>query len=86
VISVATRGGIGLGDAKLAIGLVFAAGWAGWPMAVLAVTLGFTLTGLTGIALVLFTSASRKAAIPHGPFMVAATMAAIVVASLGPCK
>jgi leader peptidase (prepilin peptidase)/N-methyltransferase len=82
VISVATGGGIGLGDAKLAFGLAFVAGWAGWPVAALAITLGLVLTGLTGIVLLLFTRASGKDSLPHGPFMVAGTIAAVVLANL----
>lgn len=77
--SIVTRGGLGLGDAKLAVGLALTAGWSGWHAAALAITLGFILTGLTGAFLLLLRRVGRKDSLPHAPFMVAATIAAIAL-------
>lgn len=82
LLSAITRGAVGLGDAKLALGLVLAVGWAGWRAAAAAIMLGFVLTGLTALVLLLFTSAGRKDSLPHGPFLVAASIATITLANM----
>ncbi len=82
VLSLATRGGIGLGDAKLAPGLAFTAGWTAWTAAVFAVILGLVLTGLAAIGLIVFAHAGRKDSLPHGPFMVLATVMTVVLTHL----
>ncbi|MFK3984474.1 prepilin peptidase [Micromonospora sp. NPDC050397] len=82
LMSALTGGGIGLGDAKLAFGLGITVGWAGWPAVAVATFLGLVLTGLGALVLLLLRRAGRKDAIPHGPFMVLAALATIVVAAL----
>nr|WP_230416923.1 A24 family peptidase [Micromonospora tarapacensis] len=82
LMSLLTRGGIGLGDAKLAFGLGITVGWAGWPAVAVATFLGLVLTGLAAVVLLVLRRAGRKDAIPHGPFMVLAAIATIVVTAL----
>jgi leader peptidase (prepilin peptidase)/N-methyltransferase len=74
-----TSGGMGLGDAKLALGLGLAVGWNGWAAIFAAVTLGLLLTGLAATALLALGRAGRKDPIPHGPFMVLGSIAVLVV-------
>jgi leader peptidase (prepilin peptidase)/N-methyltransferase len=80
--SLFTAGGIGLGDAKLAFGLGLAVGWSGWPSAVFSMTLGLALTGLTAVGLLVLRRAERKDSIPHGPFMMLATVSTVVLTHL----
>ncbi|MDG4793114.1 prepilin peptidase [Micromonospora sp. WMMD1082] len=87
LMSLLTRGGLGLGDAKLALGLGIGVGWIGWPAVALATFLALVLTGLTAVALLASGRAGRKDAIPHGPFMVLAAMVVVVAlhwGTLGP--
>ncbi|SCL36258.1 prepilin peptidase [Micromonospora aurantiaca (nom. illeg.)] len=87
LMSLLTRGGLGLGDAKLALGLGIGVGWMGWPAVALATFLALVLTGLTAVALLVSGRAGRKDAIPHGPFMVLAAMVVVVAphwGTLGP--
>ncbi len=74
----ATRGGFGMGDAKLAAALVWALGWAGGVVA-----LGVTvLAGGCGAAAVLL---SRRrglgAPIPYGPFFLVGGVVALLLAA-----
>jgi leader peptidase (prepilin peptidase)/N-methyltransferase len=68
------RGGMGWGDVKLAafIGLV-----TGFPLVFIALLLGILSGGLTAAILLLARLKSRKDAIPFGPFLALAAMAAL---------
>ena len=79
VMAFATRRGFGLGDAKFALLTGLAAGWYGWPVALDAYVLGLLFAGLFGVALLITRRASRKDSIPIGPFILAGTLAAIVL-------
>lgn len=82
LMSLLTSGDIGLGDAKLAFGLGVVVGWNGWPAVVFAMMLGLLLTGVTAVALLVLKRARRKDSIPHGPFMVLATVTTIVLTQM----
>jgi len=71
LLAVATRGGMGWGDVKLAalIGLA-----TGFPLVFLAVIMGAIMGGIVGIALLITKKRKRKEAIPFGPFLSLATM------------
>ncbi|HHW42818.1 MAG TPA: prepilin peptidase [Desulfotomaculum sp.] len=71
LLAVASRGGMGGGDIKLAavIGLFL-----GWPLGLLAVFLGCLLGGLVGAVLLLARVKGRNDAIPFGPFLAAGTL------------
>lgn len=77
LLRLLSRGGVGLGDAKLAFGLGLAVGWSGWRAVVSAVALGLLLTGLAAIVLILLRHANRSDALPHGPFMLLAALTAL---------
>lgn len=70
-LALASRGGMGGGDIKLAavIGL-----YLGWPDGAVAVLLGCLLAGLAGLTLILIKTKSRKDVIPFGPFLAAGTL------------
>jgi leader peptidase (prepilin peptidase) / N-methyltransferase len=82
LMSLLTAGGIGLGDAKLAFGLGVAVGWNGWSAVFVATTLSLLLTGVAAVALLVLNRAGRKDSIPHGPFMVVAAVATLLLTSL----
>lgn len=62
-------GGMGGGDVKLAGVLGAALGWIGWGSVVVGAFAAFLIGGVVGIALMLSRRATRKSAIPFGPFM-----------------
>jgi leader peptidase (prepilin peptidase)/N-methyltransferase len=79
-IAVLYRGGMGLGDVKLAGVLGLYLGWLGWSSVVIGAFGGFLLGGLVGVALMLARRASRRTAIPFGPFMLAGALLAVFLA------
>ncbi|MFZ5647962.1 MAG: prepilin peptidase [Bacillota bacterium] len=70
ILYIVSRGGMGMGDIKLAavIGIFL-----GWPMALLAVFLACFLAGILGIVLIVTGIKKRKDPIPFGPFLAAGT-------------
>ena len=74
------RGGMGLGDVKLAGVLGLYLGWLGWSSVVVGAFSGFLLGGLAGVALLVARRASRRTAIPFGPFMLAGALLAVFLA------
>jgi leader peptidase (prepilin peptidase)/N-methyltransferase len=71
--------GMGFGDVKLAPGLGAVLGWYGWGTVVLGTFTGFLLAGLYGLALVLTRRATRRTAIPFGPFLIAGAYAGLLM-------
>jgi len=71
IIALASRGGMGWGDVKLAafIGLV-----TGFPLVILALFLAVVGGGFTALILLLLKLKGRKDAIPFGPFLSLAAM------------
>lgn len=74
----ARSGGMGGGDVKLAGVLGAALGWVGWGAVVVGAFSAFLLGGIVGTALVLAGRATRKTALPFGPFMVVGAWVGIV--------
>lgn len=64
-------GGMGGGDVKLAGVVGLCLGWLGWGALVVGAFAAFLLGGIFGIALLLTRRASRRTAIPFGPWMLA---------------
>jgi leader peptidase (prepilin peptidase) / N-methyltransferase len=71
--------GMGLGDAKLALSLGCALGWYGWMATVIGTAAGFLFAGLLSIGLLLLGRVTRKSQLPHGPFMLLGTLAALAL-------
>ncbi|WP_240139324.1 prepilin peptidase [Streptomyces sp. MUM 178J] len=61
--------GLGFGDVKLAVAVGTALGWYGWAVLFAGAFAGFLLGSLYGLALIALRRATRKSAIPFGPFM-----------------
>ena len=74
VMSFLTRGGLGLGDVKLAM-LIGAA--LGLPAAFHALALGIMAGGVVILALFLAGAVSRRQAVPYAPFLALAAMAVV---------
>jgi leader peptidase (prepilin peptidase)/N-methyltransferase len=71
--------GLGWGDVKLSGVLGLYLGWFGLRVWVCGILGGFVLAGVTGVALIAARRATRKTQVPFGPFMLAGTLAAILV-------
>jgi leader peptidase (prepilin peptidase)/N-methyltransferase len=71
--------GIGWGDVKLSgvIGLYL--GWFGASTLLAGLIGGYLLAAVTGIGLIVARRATRKSQIPFGPFMIAGTLAVLLV-------
>jgi leader peptidase (prepilin peptidase)/N-methyltransferase len=71
--------GMGFGDVKLAGVLGLYLGWLGWGALAVGAFLAFLLGGVLGAALMALGRASRKTAIPFGPWMLAGALIAVFV-------
>lgn len=71
ILRRAHPGGMGGGDVRLAAvtGLMLA--WLGWPSLVVGAFAAFALGGIHGIALIALGKATRRTAVPFGPWIVA---------------
>lgn len=70
LIALVSRGGMGMGDIKLAAVLGL---YLGWPNALLAMFIACLLAGTCGMFLILFKIKSRKDIIPFAPFIALAS-------------
>jgi leader peptidase (prepilin peptidase)/N-methyltransferase len=75
VLAVASRGGMGWGDVKLA-GLIGLA--TGFPMVLVAIVLGAGLGAIVGVVLMAVRKKVMKSPIPFGPFLSVATMVTLI--------
>jgi leader peptidase (prepilin peptidase)/N-methyltransferase len=69
ILAFAYRGGMGLGDVKLAGVLGLFLGYLGWAPLVVGAFAAFLLGGLFSIVLLVLRRANRKSGIPFGPWM-----------------
>ncbi|HEY3003914.1 MAG TPA: prepilin peptidase [Kribbellaceae bacterium] len=69
--------GMGLGDVALAPLLGLVLGWSGWGPSLTGLLAGFVLGGMVGVVLIATGQVSRKARVPHGPFMLAGAAAGL---------
>ena len=70
LISVLWKGGMGMGDVKLAGVLGLFLGWSGWGSLITGALLAFIFGGIFGVVLILLHKSTRKSGIPFGPWMV----------------
>jgi leader peptidase (prepilin peptidase)/N-methyltransferase len=75
VLVVASRGGMGWGDVKLA-GLIGLA--TGFPMVLVTIVLGAGLGAIVGVVLMAVKKKGMKSRIPFGPFLSVATMVTLI--------
>jgi leader peptidase (prepilin peptidase)/N-methyltransferase len=72
-------GGMGLGDAKLAVLIGLVTGWFGVRATVLAVFAGILYGGLGAVVMVALRRAGRGDHLPYGPFMLLGALTAILL-------
>jgi leader peptidase (prepilin peptidase)/N-methyltransferase len=77
-LAIAYPAGMGFGDVKLAGVLGLYLGWLGWSTVLVGAFLGFFTGGVVGGVLMLAGRASRKSAIPFGPFMLLGALLAVL--------
>ncbi|CAL9517440.1 prepilin peptidase [Streptomyces sp. enrichment culture] len=82
VLFLVNPNGMGFGDVKLALPLGAALGWYGWQVLLLGAFAGFALGAAYGLLLVLRRRATRRSAIPFGPFMIAGGLLGLLVGAL----
>lgn len=78
-IYVASRGGMGDGDVRLAPLLGMHLGYISMAIVPVGLFLGFLLGAVVGVAAMALGSAGRKTALPFGPFLAAGTVLAVFV-------
>ncbi|MEW6524794.1 MAG: prepilin peptidase [Bacillota bacterium] len=74
LVYVLSRGGMGMGDVKLAAVLGF---FLGWPLVLLAIFSGFVLGALAGTWLLATRRKGRKDTLPFGPFLAVGAVVAL---------
>ncbi|RLK49697.1 prepilin peptidase [Microbacterium telephonicum] len=79
LLRFAKPGGMGGGDVKLAGVLGAALGFVGWGALIVGAFAAFLIGGVVGIVMMLTRRATRKTAIPFGPFMVVGAWLGIVI-------
>lgn len=83
ILVLISPAGMGLGDGKAAFSIGIATGWFGWTVAFLGTAAGFLFAGIYAAALLVLRRAGRKDHIPHGPFMYAGALLAVLLAGPG---
>ncbi|MFF8288089.1 prepilin peptidase [Streptomyces sp. NPDC016309] len=71
--------GMGFGDVKLALALGVALGWYGWGVLFVGAFAGFLFGAVYGFGLVALRRATRKSAIPFGPFMIGGALVGVLL-------
>lgn len=79
LLVVSTPGGMGLGDAKLALCLGLGLGWFGWVAVIYGAVIGFVLSGLFAGTLLVLRKVNRKDSLAHGPFMLLGALLALML-------
>lgn len=77
-LHAAARGGLGYGDVRLAAMLGGYLGWRGMAYVPVGIFAGFVLGAAVGVVLLLAQRASRRTALPFGPFLAAGALLTIV--------
>lgn len=77
---LATLGGLGLGDVKLAVLVALPLAWLGWSVLVAGVALSFVAGGLWSLGLLLARRVGRRSAVAFGPFVLVGAALALVAA------
>ena len=81
ILALTSRNGLGMGDVKLAAPLGLYLGYLGWSQLFYGGALGFVAGGLSSLVLVLKNRANKPKEVAHGPSMLAAVFAVILLVS-----
>ncbi|WP_179166395.1 A24 family peptidase [Streptomyces sp. CB03238] len=79
VLFLVNPSGMGFGDVKLALALGVVLGWYGWGVLFVGAFAGFLFGAVYGFGLVALRRASRKSAIPFGPFMIGGALMGVLL-------
>lgn len=79
VLALASRGGLGLGDVKLAASVGTALGWVGVPAVVTGTLLGFVLGAVYGLVAIVTNHSRWHAQFAFGPFMSLGAVVALLI-------
>lgn len=79
VLAIASRGGVGMGDVKLAAPLGVALGWLGWTTWFWGLTGGFVAGAIVALVALATRRAGLRSRIPFGPAMLAGAWGAVLV-------
>ena len=79
LLQILSRGGMGMGDVKLAASIGLISGYFGMRAVFTASFAAFFLGAFVGITLMIVGKAGRKTAIPFGPFMIAGQFIALLI-------
>ncbi|NMB45058.1 MAG: prepilin peptidase [Firmicutes bacterium] len=80
VAAIVTRGGLGMGDAKLQ---AMVGAFLGLRLMLISLTIGVILGGIVGLLLLAFRIRGRKDMIPYGPFLITGALLASLVIVTG---
>ncbi len=75
IIVIVSRGGMGLGDAKL---MAMLGAFLGWRQSMAALVVGAVLGGIVGVVLLVAKIKGRKDMIPYGPFLAAGAVLVVL--------
>lgn len=79
LLALAWKGGMGLGDVKLAVAIGALLGWVGWGALAVGAFAAFLVGGLVAIALMAARRVDRRGGIPFGPWMLVGAWIGIIV-------
>lgn len=79
LLALAWKGGMGLGDVKLAVAIGALLGWVGWGALAVGAFAAFLVGGLVAIILMVTRRVNRRGGIPFGPWMLAGAWIGIIV-------
>ncbi|MFE9662072.1 prepilin peptidase [Streptomyces sp. NPDC005955] len=83
VLFLVNPDGMGFGDVKLALSLGAALGWYGWGAVLVGTFAGFLFAALYGAVLVVRRRATRRTAIPFGPFLLGGALVGVLLGGYG---
>ncbi len=77
IASLLSKGGMGMGDVKLALSIGLYTGYTSAISVYVAAMISFAIGSVFGIAIMFFGRGTKKTAIPFGPFMLAGALISI---------
>ncbi|MET0422915.1 MAG: prepilin peptidase [Actinoplanes sp.] len=77
IVALLPRGGLGLGDVKLAAVLALILGFAGWPAVLIGVLAPHLINGPVALALLVSGRADRRRPLPFGPALLVGALAGV---------
>lgn len=83
VLHLLSRGGMGMGDVKLAAGLGIYTGWLSWDGLLASVVFGFVIGGVLALLLILTRRATRSTRIAFGPSLLLGAMVPLLLIDAG---